>query len=263
MGLYPITGGTICLEGNLVSRMSPGQRKAFSRKVQMIFQDPYDSLNPRQTVCQILEEKFIIHGETAHARKQGVMDLLSRVGLADDDLLKYPHEFSGGQRQRIGIARAVSMNPELIICDEPVSALDVSVQSKILNLLLDLQENLGLTYLFISHDLSVVRHMSDRIIVMYLGKIMEIADAHTLYESPAHPYTKALLAAIPQISPSHSQKSRSLKGEVPSAQNPPKGCRFNTRCPQVKAICLEKEPQLQGQVPGHLAACHFPDFASG
>lgn len=259
MGLYPLTSGNISIEGVCLSQMNVGQRKLFTTRVQMIFQDPFESLNPRQTVRQILEEKFKIHGCNGKNTSQNIKAILDQVGLSSEALLKYPHEFSGGQRQRIGIARAVSMTPEIIICDEPVSALDVSVQSKILNLLLDLQKNLELTYLFISHDLSVVRHMSDRIIVMYLGKIMEIADAQNLYANPFHPYTKALLEAIPIPDPQAKVTKTPLKGEIPSVEHPPKGCRFNTRCPYAQALCFSEEPRLQSnnRDPFHLTACHF------
>ncbi|MCG8619340.1 MAG: ABC transporter ATP-binding protein [Desulfobacterales bacterium] len=259
MGLYPLTAGKITLDGQCLSTLNAVEKKAFSTRVQMIFQDPFESLNPRQTVKQILEEKYHIHGRSGKTVTTEIGGLLGKVGLNRDDLLKYPHEFSGGQRQRIGIARAVSMTPEIIVCDEPVSALDVSVQSKILNLLLDLQERMDLTYLFISHDLSVVRHMSDRIVVMYLGKIMEIADAHTLYTSPKHPYTEALLDAIPIPDPDQPTSKNPLKGEIPSVEHPPTGCRFNTRCPHAQDLCREKEPGLipNAEDASHMTACHF------
>lgn len=259
MGLYPLSSGRILLDGKPLVKMTSTQRKQFATRVQMIFQDPFESLNPRQTVRQILEEKYAIHGRPEKGLTTTLENLLGKVGLEPGSLLKYPHEFSGGQRQRIGIARAVSMSPEIIVCDEPVSALDVSVQSKILNLLLDLQENLGLTYLFISHDLSVVRHMSDRIIVMYLGKLMEVADAETLYNAPLHPYTQALLDAVPIPDPGKRTRPAPLKGEVPSVEHPPKGCRFNTRCPHVRDICFTKDPGLipNENDPAHLTACHF------
>ncbi len=259
MGLYSLTEGSITLDGQSLSAMNSKRRKKFSTRVQMIFQDPYESLNPRHTVRQILEEKFIIHNKAGNPMSTALATLLDQVGLGPDALIKYPHEFSGGQRQRIGIARAISMTPEIIVCDEPVSALDVSVQSKILNLLLDLQDDLGLTYLFISHDLSVVRHMSDRIIVMYLGKIMEVADADRLYTSPNHPYTKALLDAVPVPDPEVKVRKIPLKGEIPSAEHPPSGCRFNTRCPHAGDLCYEKEPELAASKtdPTHKTACHF------
>ena len=259
MGLYPLTSGSIHMEGVSLSKMDAAQRKLFSTRVQMIFQDPFESLNPRQTVKQILEEKYRIHGKTGTKVSHAVNALLDQVGLGHDALLKYPHEFSGGQRQRIGIARAVSMTPDVIICDEPVSALDVSVQSKILNLLLDLQNKMALTYLFISHDLSVVRHMSDRIIVMYLGKIMEIADAQTIYSAPCHPYTKALLDAIPIPDPGINVKKVPLQGDIPSVEHPPVGCRFNTRCPNAVPVCFKQAPSLvpHQEDPFHLTACHL------
>ncbi|WDP88225.1 MAG: ABC transporter ATP-binding protein [Desulfobacter sp.] len=259
MGLSPLTSGSITLDGESISPMTSARRRSFSARVQMIFQDPYESLNPRHTVRQILAEKYAIHGRPPKEADKDLHTLLHQVGLGADSLEKYPHEFSGGQRQRIGIARAVSMTPEIIICDEPVSALDVSVQSKILNLLLDLQKDLGLTYLFISHDLSVVRHMSDRIIVMYLGKIMEIADAATLYEHPCHPYTRALLDAVPVPDPGARRETILLEGEIPSAEHPPPGCRFHTRCPHVRPLCREKEPDLIPDKKNgfHKTACHF------
>nr|WP_321400327.1 ABC transporter ATP-binding protein [uncultured Desulfobacter sp.] len=262
MGLYPLTQGRILLEGKPLSAMTRNMRKAFSTRAQMIFQDPFESLNPRQTVRQILEEKFRIHGVAEQKTAVQIELLMDQVGLDPGALTKYPHEFSGGQRQRIGIARAISMTPQIVVCDEPVSALDVSVQSKILNLLLALQSEMALTYLFISHDLSVVRHMSDRIIVMYLGRIMEIADAQTVYNHPGHPYTRALLEAVPVADPDRPFNRILLKGEIPSAEHPPPGCRFSSRCPVARALCFEKAPALLGrdQDPGHLTACHFPIF---
>lgn len=261
MGLYPVSSGQIKVDGRSLETLSGSRRKAFARKVQMIFQDPFESLDTRQTVRQILLEKYQIHGWENQKAEADLEGLMEKVGLSSGDLLKYPHEFSGGQRQRIGIARAVSMSPELIICDEPVSALDVSVQSKILNLLLELQEDLGLTYVFISHDLSVVRHISDRIIVMYLGKIMEMAPAQALYHTPHHPYTKALLSAVPVIEPGSKKSPIILEGEVPSAEHPPKGCRFSTRCPHAENICHEKVPQLNPDQrdSDHMTACHLFD----
>ena len=260
MGLYPLTGGRILLDGKSLSAMTRTMRKEFSTRAQMIFQDPFESLNPRQTVRRILEEKFRIHGVAEQETTAQIELLLDQVGLDPGALSKYPHEFSGGQRQRIGIARAISMTPQIVICDEPVSALDVSVQSKILNLLLDLQSAMNLTYLFISHDLSVVRHMSDRIIVMYLGRIMEIADAQTVYNHPGHPYTRALLEAVPVADPDRSLNRTPLKGEIPSAEHPPPGCRFSSRCPVARPLCFEQPPALlsRHQDSGHLTACHFP-----
>ncbi|WP_321491944.1 ABC transporter ATP-binding protein [uncultured Desulfobacter sp.] len=260
MGLYPLTAGRILLDGKPLAAMTRKMRKEFSTRVQMIFQDPFESLNSRQTVRQILEEKFRIHGVSQQKTAMQVDSLLDQVGLDSGALAKYPHEFSGGQRQRIGIARAISMTPQIVVCDEPVSALDVSVQSKILNLLLDLQSAMGLTFLFISHDLAVVRHMSDRIIVMYLGRIMEIADAQRLYNHPCHPYTKALLEAIPVPDPDLCSSRIPLKGEIPSAEHPPPGCRFSSRCPDARPLCFEKIPVLSAHFndPGHLTACHYP-----
>jgi peptide/nickel transport system ATP-binding protein/oligopeptide transport system ATP-binding protein len=260
MGLYPLTQGRILLDGKPLSAMTRKMRKTFSTRAQMIFQDPFESLNPRQTVRQILEEKFRIHGVSQQETAMQIELLLDQVGLDPGALTKYPHEFSGGQRQRIGVARAISMTPQIVICDEPVSALDVSVQSKILNLLLDLQSAMGLTYLFISHDLSVVRHMSDRIIVMYLGRIMEIANSQDIYNHPTHPYTKALLEAVPVADPDRPSKRIPLQGEIPSAEHPPRGCRFSSRCPVARSLCFEKAPTLSvcSHDPGHLTACHYP-----
>ncbi|MCF8092448.1 MAG: ABC transporter ATP-binding protein [Desulfotignum sp.] len=259
MGLYDMTSGSVRVQDSSISKLTPAQKKSLSTHLQMIFQDPYESLDSRQTVRQILEEKYIIHGKARNDLSVVIGQLLENVGLSRDCLSRYPHEFSGGQRQRIGIARAVSMNPEIIICDEPVSALDVSVQSKILNLLLELQKTMGLTYVFISHDLSVVRHMSDRIGVMYLGKIVEMADASTIYNNARHPYTRALLSAVPLPDPDARKKRIVLTGEVPSVENPPPGCRFHTRCPHADVICQESEPLLldREKDSGHVAACHF------
>ncbi|MFN2358088.1 MAG: ABC transporter ATP-binding protein [Desulfotignum sp.] len=259
MGLYEMTGGSVRVQDTSISKLTSGQKKELSTHLQMIFQDPYESLDPRQTVRQVLEEKYKIHRKNTDNLSEVIGQLLENVGLSKDSLTKYPHEFSGGQRQRIGIARAVSMNPEIIICDEPVSALDVSVQSKILNLLLELQKTMGLTYVFISHDLSVVRHMADRIGVMYLGKIVEMADANTIYHHACHPYTKALLSAIPLPDPGAKKQRIVLTGEVPSVENPPPGCSFHTRCPHADTICRQTEPALLPKQtdPGHVRACHF------
>jgi len=259
MGLYDFTHGEVTACSQRISGLNLTKRKKLSKNLQMIFQDPYESLDPRQTVGQILEEKFRIHNRAGADLDSVIGKLIEKVGLLPESLSKYPHEFSGGQRQRIGIARAVSMEPAIIICDEPVSALDVSVQSKILNLLLELQKKMGLTYVFISHDLSVVRHISDRIAVMYLGKIVEIGDAQTIYNHACHPYTKALLSAIPFPDPELKKERILLKGEVPSVENPPPGCRFNTRCRYADKICSKAEPQLLANEtePSHLTACHF------
>jgi oligopeptide/dipeptide ABC transporter ATP-binding protein len=259
MGLYNPSHGHVKIKNQLISKFNSKLRKNLALDMQMIFQDPYESLNPRQTIREILEEKYIIHGRQNGNLNIQINQLIERVGLTPEDLTKFPHEFSGGQRQRIGIARAISLTPEIIICDEPVSALDVSVQSKILNLLLELQNTLGLTYIFISHDLSVVKHISDRIAVMYMGKIVEIAEANIIYQNCEHPYTSALLSSIPLPDPENTRQRIILKGEVPSVENPPKGCRFNTRCPNVKEICFKKEPELvpYKENSNHLTACHL------
>lgn len=263
MGLYDLTRGEVRINNQVISKLNSDQRHELSSSLQMIFQDPFESLDPRQTVRQILEEKYKIHNRAGTGTRPGISSainsLIDQVGLLPEVLSKYPHEFSGGQRQRIGIARAVSMEPDIIICDEPVSALDVSVQSKILNLLLELQKKMGLTYVFISHDLSVVRHISDRIAVMYLGKIVEIADAETIYSHARHPYTQALLSAVPVPDPDSRRQRIVLKGEVPSVENPPPGCRFNTRCRYAKDICYQTEPELLASEKEltHLTACHF------
>ena len=259
MGLYKPTAGQVIVNNRQVSNLKAQQRKKLALDLQMIFQDPFESLNPRQTIRQILEEKFIIHGTAGNDLDDQLTILLERSGLHPEVLAKFPHEFSGGQRQRIGIARAISMNPKIIICDEPVSALDVSVQSKILNLLLDLQRELDLTYIFISHDLSVVRHISDTIAVMYMGKIVEMGEAGMVYKKAFHPYTRALLSAIPVPDPEVCSSQIVLSGEIPSVEHPPAGCRFNTRCIHKKQICEQEEPILRNNEddPDHATACHF------
>lgn len=259
-GLYAPVSGTIIFAGQNPAKMSAKQLKAMRLKMQMIFQDPFESLNSRHTIGQILREKYDIHHKKLPDMDKEISGLLEKVGLSPDAMAKFPHEFSGGQRQRIGIARAISLNPAMIVCDEPVSALDVSVQSQILNLLLKLQMEMGLTYVFISHDLSVVKHISDRIAVMYLGRIVEIADAKSIYNNPCHPYTKALLSAIPVPDPDAVKKRIILSGEVPSPENPPSGCRFHTRCPLAEEICRYEEPMLEpveNLEDNHFAACHF------
>lgn len=258
-GLYEPTHGQVAIHGKPVSGLSRKEKKALSLKIQMIFQDPFESLDARQTVEQILKEKYLIHDRYRNNRSD-ISDLLDMVGLPKESLTKFPHEFSGGQRQRIGIARAISLNPEIIVCDEPVSALDVSVQSKILNLLLNLQDRLGLTYVFISHDLSVVRHISDRIAVMYLGRIIESGPSCQVYENPRHPYTIALLSAVPVPDPDASKSRILLHGEIPSVEHPPPGCRFHPRCRHAQDLCREKEPVLaarDGDDSRHACACHF------
>lgn len=261
--LYEPTSGSIVYNGVNLETADFKTMKAVRRDLQMIFQDPFESLNARHTIGTILEEPFNIHKINSEISVQeSVKGLLKRVGLGGSVVDRFPHEFSGGQRQRIGIARAIALNPKMVICDEPVSALDVSIQSQILNLLLDLQKEMGLAYLFIAHDLAVVKHVSDDIGVMYLGKIVEYAQADSLYEKPLHPYTRALISAIPVADPSkkNTQNRMILKGDVPSPVNPPKGCRFNTRCPFAVRICFETEPQLAAfaeQEPDrHLVACH-------
>ena len=232
--------------------------------MQIIFQDPYGALNPRMSVEDIVMEPLVIHGAKADAATRAlVADMLRLVGLPQRAASRFPHEFSGGQRQRIGIARALALKPRFVVCDEPVSALDVSVQAQIVNLLQDLQAELGLTYLFIAHDLSVVKHISDRVAVMYLGKIVEIAEKRTMYAAPQHPYTQALIAAVPVLRPQDRGRGRRtrLAGDIPSALNPPAGCRFHTRCPFVMEVCRTREPMLRATGEGHQVACHLTEGA--
>jgi len=251
--------GQVIFDGVDLLSLSNKKMREKRGDIQIIFQDPYASLNPRQTVYQILNEAMSIQKiSTPEKRRQNIIELLATVGLGEHQIDRYPHEFSGGQRQRIGIARALSVRPKLIVCDEAVSALDVSIQAQVLNLLKDLQRRFGLTYLFISHDLGVVRHITDRIIVMYLGKIVEIADKTRLFENPAHPYTYALLSAIPSTKMDNKSERVILQGDVPSPINPPKGCRFHTRCPFVKDKCMQIEPELTQVAEGQFSACHFP-----
>ncbi|WP_240972957.1 dipeptide ABC transporter ATP-binding protein [Nonomuraea composti] len=258
------TAGKVVFEGEDITHMAQGKLRPLRRDMQMIFQDPYSSLNPRHTVGTIVGAPFRIQGvETEHGIKKAVQDLLGLVGLNPEHYNRYPHEFSGGQRQRIGIARTLALKPKLIIADEPVSALDVSIQAQVVNLLEDLQNELDLTYVVIAHDLSVVRHISDRVAVMYLGKIVEIADRKRLYDSPMHPYTNALLSAVPVPDPK-SRKERErirLTGDVPSPLNPPPACRFHTRCWKAQEICKQVEPPLEELASGHRVACHFPENA--
>lgn len=276
------TSGSVFFDGEDVTTVTKDRMRALRREMQIIFQDPFASLNPRMTVRTIVSEPLMIHkrfeqeGGTSY-----VEDLLERVGLNPEHASRYPHEFSGGQRQRIGVARALALKPRLIICDEPVSALDVSVQAQIINLLEDLQNEFHLTYLFVAHDLSVIRHISDRVAVMYLGKIVEVADRNQVYENPTHPYTQALLSAVPTPDPEKERQRERiiLRGDVPSPLNPPTGCRFHTRCfragevvatgeaidtvsiglqdRKIPRICVEVEPPLEEREPGHLSACHF------
>jgi oligopeptide transport system ATP-binding protein len=258
--LYKPTAGEVVFDGQDLTKLGGEPMRKMRRRLQMIFQDPYASLNPRMTVGSIIGEPLEIHGLAKGKEKaQRVEELLRVVGLNPYFANRYPHEFSGGQRQRIGIARALAVNPTFIVCDEPISALDVSIQAQIINLLEELQDEFGLTYLFIAHDLSVVRHISDRVSVMYLGKIVELADRQDLYENPLHPYTKALLSAVPIPDPTIERKRERiiLTGDVPSPVNPPPACRFHTRCPLAADICRQVDPEWREVTPGHWAACHF------
>ncbi|MFE7314640.1 ABC transporter ATP-binding protein [Streptomyces sp. NPDC057555] len=260
------TGGTVEFEGQDITHLSPGRLRPLRRDVQMIFQDPYGSLNPRHTIGGIVSTPFRLQGVTPEGGvKKEVQRLLELVGLSPEHYNRYPHEFSGGQRQRIGIARALALKPKLVVADEPVSALDVSIQAQVVNLMDDLQEELGLTYVIIAHDLSVIRHVSDRIAVMYLGKIVELAERDALYSAPRHPYTKALLSAVPVPDPKRrTQRDRILlKGDVPSPINPPSGCRFRTRCWKATQECTTTEPPLVRLATGHQVACHHPEEPDG
>lgn len=261
LGLYPASSGRVFINGIDVHQAKGAQKKTLIRQAQMIFQDPYASLNPRSTVFEIIAEPLEIHAlyRDKNALKARVYDLLQDVGLHPDHANRYPHEFSGGQRQRIGIARALALEPQFIVADEPISALDVSIQAQIVLLLQKLQKEKGLTYLFIAHDLSMVKYISDRIGVMYLGHLVELAPSHALYEQPRHPYTQALLSAIPIADPDIEDKRHRiiLEGELPSAIDPPTGCVFHTRCPHTQAICQEKKPPLTRWAEGHQVACHL------
>jgi oligopeptide transport system ATP-binding protein len=252
------TEGSIVFEDKEITSLSKLELRKMRRQMQMVFQDPFASLNPRHTVERILEEPLIVHDiGSKQERKKRVQEMLEVVGLSSYHARRYPHQFSGGQRQRIGIARALMTHPKLIIADEPVSALDVSIQAQVLNLLEDLQKEFGLTYIFIAHDLGVVRHISDRIGVMYLGRLVELADSDTLYENPKHPYTKALLSAVPIPDPEYKQDKQLLSGDLPSPANPPKGCAFHTRCSACMEICKTTRPEFKEIEQGHYVACHL------
>jgi oligopeptide transport system ATP-binding protein len=264
IGLERPTSGQIIVRGQDLGRLDPEELRRVTRNIQMVMQDPYTSLNPRMTVGDIVGEPFAIHPEVAprNDRRRRVKELLDLVGLNPDHINRYPHQFSGGQRQRIGIARALALRPEIILCDEPVSALDVSIQAQVINLLEQLQEELGLAYLFIAHDLSVVRHIADRVAVMYLGKVVELGDDTQIYDHPTHPYTQALLSAVPVPDPTLRglRDQIVLEGDVPSPANPPSGCRFRTRCWKAQEVCAEQEPELVAR-PGspQPSACHFAE----
>ncbi len=256
------SSGEILYNGKDISSLSPGEMRPLRRDLQIIFQDPFASLNPRMSVFEILSEPFEIHGlfKSKEERKTRVQELLEEVGLQPSSISRYPHEFSGGQRQRIGIARALALKPKLIVADEPVSALDVSIQSQILNLMMDLKEKYSLSYIFIAHDLAVIEHISDYVAVMYLGQIVEYAKATSLYEKPSHPYTKALISSIPVPEVTDKKEKMVLEGDVPSPINPPSGCRFHTRCPFAQDICRSSAPEpksVEGSSAEHTSACHF------
>lgn len=260
MRLLEPTAGNIEFGGKMLSSLSNSEMRKARRDIQMIFQDPYASLNPRHSIGKILEEPLIVHGMgNSKERKQKVIELLKIVGLNEYHVKRYPHQFSGGQRQRIGIARALMTNPRLIIADEPVSALDVSIQAQVLNLMQSLQKELKLTYIFISHDLGVVRHISNRVGVMYLGKLVELTTSENLYAEPLHPYTQALLSSVPVPDPTFEREQLIISGDIPSASNPPTGCAFHTRCPFKKAQCSSVVPNMQEVKPGHFVACHLYD----
>jgi oligopeptide transport system ATP-binding protein len=255
------TAGDVRFEGRDVATLAPDERQRLARDMQIIFQDPFASLNPRMTVGAIVGEGLVIHklADSPRAIEERVAQLLQTVGLSPDQMRRYPHEFSGGQRQRIGIARALAVDPKLVICDEPVSALDVSIQAQVINLLEDLQRQFNLAYLFVAHDLSVVEHISHRVAVMYLGRIVELATSRELYAAPKHPYTEALLAAVPIPDPTVRRKRIVLEGDVPNPINPPSGCHFHPRCPRAQERCKVEPPPLRELAPGHAAACHFPN----
>jgi len=256
--IFNPTEGNIYFDGKDITRLNRKEMLKYRKKMMIIYQDPFGSLDPRMTIGSTITEPMEVHNlYSKKEREDRVIEIMKKVGLLPDQINRYPHEFSGGQRQRIGIARALATNPEFIVADEPVSALDVSIQAQIINLLKDLQEEFGLTLLFVAHDLSVVKHISDRVAVMYLGKIVETASKNELFNHPQHPYTRALLSAIPTPDPKKRKKGQILTGDVPSPMNPPSGCRFNTRCPYVKDICREEEPELISTKNDHFVACHL------
>ncbi|MBS4197453.1 ABC transporter ATP-binding protein [Lederbergia citri] len=256
--LYEPTDGEVLYNGRNIYSYKQREMAKIRREIQMIFQDPYASLNPRMTVEEIIGEPFAIHRTlSGKKKKERIKELLKLVGLNPDHMSRFPHEFSGGQRQRIGIARALALDPKFIVCDEPISALDVSIQAQVVNLLKELQNKMGLTYLFIAHDLSMVKYISDRILVMYLGKMVELTDSSSLYDDPLHPYTQALLSAVPIPDPEINRERIVLKGDVPSPIAPPSGCVFRTRCPVAMEICSKVEPKWQEVKPGHFTACHL------
>ncbi|MDN4608392.1 ABC transporter ATP-binding protein [Sporosarcina highlanderae] len=260
MRLLEPTQGVVEFDGKELTSLSHEEMRITRRDIQMVFQDPYASLNPRHTIGKILEEPLIVHGiSDSKERKKKVYEFLEIVGLNEYHAKRYPHQFSGGQRQRIGIARALMTNPKLIIADEPVSALDVSIQAQVLNLMQDLQKEFNLTYIFIAHDLGVVRHISDRVAVMYLGKIVEVAGSEQLYEKPLHPYTQALLSAVPVPDPDYQKEQIIIEGDIPNPADPPTGCTFHTRCPFKMDICTKVTPRLNEQPMGHSVACHLYD----
>lgn len=259
LGLIPPTSGNVMMDGIDVNNAPSNASKTLRRRMQIIFQNPYSSLNPRMTVAESIKEPLVVHKIMQKSKMDiRIRELIDMVGISVDALNRYPHEFSGGQRQRIVIARALALNPEFIVADEPVSALDVSIQAQIVNLLQDLKKELGLTYLFISHDLSVVRHVSDRVAVMYLGEIIELTSVSELFANPIHPYTKALLSAVPVADPdADKSKKIILSGDLPSPSNPPSGCKFHTRCPNAQPSCSKDVPVLREIAPGHIVSCHY------
>jgi len=256
--LEEATAGKVIFDGINILELPKKEMRRFRKRMQIIFQDPYASLNPREKVRTVIGHALALHRiGTPESRRERAVELIEQVGLSPDQLDRFPHEFSGGQRQRVGIARALAVNPDFLVADEPVSALDVSIQAQVINLLSDLKDQLDLTMLFIAHDLAVVEHICDRVAVMYLGKIMELAPSSSLYDNPNHPYTKALLSAVPVPEPGHQQKRTVLSGDIPSAINPPSGCVFRSRCPRAEAICAHETPELKQVGPNHFSACHL------